>query len=380
MALYRCAACGSPNVVTDTQKEGYDYIKGAVGTIVLGVGGAAAGVNEKTKKVFKCATCGLTLSYAMPQSLKIAIDIGVASIDAREHLTVDGTPVFWDYLTKKYPNIEHGAADMESEQRSQMPAAHELSDEEHHRIKYADFFKTHQADIEKYQKIIEPIYKFKLACWDAENEEIQKLRDSKFESTISTEVAKHRQECETAYSTAMDTFNADKAACAQRKADAEALLLTLGAFDFVKKSNTKKLIKEMAEKIAAIEEQVHLTEQTCKTENNGFDVWLNKKKEQVLSEIDETHPLPSKPTIPFVLEERLSKQQQINGNVMMEILNLVIPGQIYTIQKFQDISPFLRKETIPYATAQADRLVQQGFLECIEENSTKYYYLADYDI
>lgn len=31
MALYRCAACGSPNVVTDTQIGGlkYDYLKGA---------------------------------------------------------------------------------------------------------------------------------------------------------------------------------------------------------------------------------------------------------------------------------------------------------------------------------------------------------------
>ena len=380
MALHRCAACGSPNVVTDTQKEGYDYVKGAIGTVVLGVGGAAAGINGKSKQVFKCAACGLTLSYAMPQNIKIAIDIGVANVDAREHLTVDGTPVFWDYLTEKYPNIEHGAADMEAEQRSQMHATQELSDEEHRRIKYADFFKTHQADIEKYRKIIEPIYRFKLACWEAETEEIQKLRNSKFESTISEEATKHRQEYETAYSTAMDTFTADKAACAQRKADAEALLLTLGAFDFAKKSNTKKLIKEMAEKIAAIGEQIHLTEQTYKKENDGFDAWLNEKKEQVLSEIDATHPLPSKPTMPFVMEERLSKQQQINGNVMMEILNLVIPGQIYTMQKFQDISPFLRKETVPYATAQADRLVQQGFLECIEENGTKYYYLADYDI
>ena len=44
MALYRCAACGSPNVVTDTQIGGlkYDYLKGAVGTAILGAGGAAA--------------------------------------------------------------------------------------------------------------------------------------------------------------------------------------------------------------------------------------------------------------------------------------------------------------------------------------------------
>ena len=49
MALYRCAACGSPNVVTDTQIGGlkYDYLKGAVGTAILGAGGAAAGAGDR---------------------------------------------------------------------------------------------------------------------------------------------------------------------------------------------------------------------------------------------------------------------------------------------------------------------------------------------
>ena len=50
MSLYRCAACGSPNVMTDNKKEGYDYVKGAIGTAVLGVGGAVAGLDGKEKK------------------------------------------------------------------------------------------------------------------------------------------------------------------------------------------------------------------------------------------------------------------------------------------------------------------------------------------
>ena len=55
MALYRCAACGSPNVVTDTQIGGleYDYLKGAVGTAILGAGGAAAGIKNQRQQVFK---------------------------------------------------------------------------------------------------------------------------------------------------------------------------------------------------------------------------------------------------------------------------------------------------------------------------------------
>lgn len=49
MGLYRCAACGSPNVMIDTQAGGikYNYLKGAVGTVLLGVGGAAAGIGSQ---------------------------------------------------------------------------------------------------------------------------------------------------------------------------------------------------------------------------------------------------------------------------------------------------------------------------------------------
>ena len=111
MALYRCAACGSPNVVTDTQKEGYDYVKGAIGTAILGTGGAVAGVNGKTKRVYKCPDCGLTMNSPMPDEIKTLIDIGVMDVDARKRLSLRGTPMEWDFLKRKYKNIENGVAD-----------------------------------------------------------------------------------------------------------------------------------------------------------------------------------------------------------------------------------------------------------------------------
>lgn len=113
MALYRCAACGSPNVVTDTQAGGikYNYLKGALGTVALGAGGAAAGITSETQQVFKCPDCGVTLTYAMPQDMKNLIDIGVLSVDARSNLTYSGMPVSWDFLLSKYKNIETGLGD-----------------------------------------------------------------------------------------------------------------------------------------------------------------------------------------------------------------------------------------------------------------------------
>lgn len=123
MPLYRCAACGSPNVVTDTQTGGvnYNFVKGAVGTVALGLGGAAAGMENQQQLVFKCPDCGITLTYAMPQEVKALIDAGVRSADARNHLyfSMNGNsmPVDWGILKGQFKNIEHGNADMQLEEK-----------------------------------------------------------------------------------------------------------------------------------------------------------------------------------------------------------------------------------------------------------------------
>ena len=88
MGLYRCAACGSPNVMIDTQAGGikYNYLKGAVGTVLLGVGGAAAGIGSQQQTVYKCPDCGMVLTYPMSEALADLIDIGVMYPKARSQL------------------------------------------------------------------------------------------------------------------------------------------------------------------------------------------------------------------------------------------------------------------------------------------------------
>lgn len=115
MALYRCAACGSPNVVTDTQIGGlkYDYLKGAVGTAIIGAGGAAAGIKNQQQQVFKCPDCGQTLTYAMPDEIKQTIDMGILSAEARKNAVIQGIPISWDVLTAKYKNIGEISDDKE---------------------------------------------------------------------------------------------------------------------------------------------------------------------------------------------------------------------------------------------------------------------------
>lgn len=61
MSACRCAKCGSKKVITDTKNNGikYDYKKGIVGTMVLGAGGAVAGITNDVQTVYKCQDCGI---------------------------------------------------------------------------------------------------------------------------------------------------------------------------------------------------------------------------------------------------------------------------------------------------------------------------------
>lgn len=130
MSLYRCAACGSQKVMLDTQYNGvgYDYLRGAVGTVVLGVGGAAAGIKSQNTQVYKCTECGITLSYTMPEEIKLAIDIGVLDEKARSNLKLaNGIPMYWDVLKNQFKNIEKGPADEAIEAREERQKAGLLS-------------------------------------------------------------------------------------------------------------------------------------------------------------------------------------------------------------------------------------------------------------
>ena len=119
MAIYRCSACGSPNVVTSSENCGFSYSKGIAGAIVFGAPGAVAGINGKTKQVFKCPDCGLTLDSPMSNEIKVMIDLGLMSESARNNLTLEGIKIDWNTLTNKYKNIEKSYVDKQIAERTE---------------------------------------------------------------------------------------------------------------------------------------------------------------------------------------------------------------------------------------------------------------------
>lgn len=104
MVLHRCAACGSPRVVMDKQAGGYSYSKGVLGSLLLGSGGAAAGMNGKTQTVYKCPDCGQTLTYCMPEAVHIKVEMALANPDFPLEE--------WKILKSQYKNLEDGAPDL----------------------------------------------------------------------------------------------------------------------------------------------------------------------------------------------------------------------------------------------------------------------------
>lgn len=115
MSLYRCAACGSPRVVESSEQSGYSYSKGLLCTLILGGGGAAAGINGKTKKVYKCPDCGLTLDKPMSNDLQFAIDVAAVRSDPEKRIVeFQGHQLSWDTLARTYKNIGIGTKSSDS--------------------------------------------------------------------------------------------------------------------------------------------------------------------------------------------------------------------------------------------------------------------------
>lgn len=230
MALYRCAACGSPNVVTDTQKEGYDYVKGAVGTALLGVGGAVAGINGKTKRVYKCPDCGLTMNAPMPDEVKTLIDIGVMDVDARKRLVLRGIPMEWDFLISKYQNIESGIAD-------EIAASREAFREEMRNTKYSLEWQLNYDYMSDEGKALlaslKPSIDIEVAA--EENEREKNIQKQQAEITA---LQKQKREFE------------------EEKEQLNKTIATLGFFKFTEKKQAAARLSAIIENIAKIDENI----------------------------------------------------------------------------------------------------------------------------
>lgn len=295
MALYRCAACGSPNVVTDTQAGGvsYNYKKGIVGTVVLGVGGAAAGIESKTQRVYKCPDCGLTMSHPMDNELKMAIDMGVVSAEARSNLKYQGIALPWEMLVRHYKNIESGYGDEQVKRASEL-AEKKAKDE-------AEYLKQLSALILENMK--QPKMEHDVAAeqkvWEllnAEKFEAMTAEIKAAEDAIKASAKEARANLEKQLAGEMTALSARMDSLTAEKNSLDAQLAKLGFFSFGAKKEIQAKIEQVSKELqAAVEEAKQYTRDENTRKLNRAEAVELEKISEITEEIRSKYNIPESP-------------------------------------------------------------------------------------
>lgn len=299
MALHRCAACGSPNVATDTQAGGisYNYKKGVVGTVVLGAGGAVAGIENKTQTVYKCADCGMVLSYPMDAETKNVIDLGVRHAEARENLKLYGISVSWDFLKNKYKNIEEGFADEMIRMRNESEAQLRKMTTDFIAGQVLEKLNAIQADLIAYEKGIDNYDELQQA-WEQASKSVLLNREKALDEAVASLNADIKQQLEQVKTAAMDSNR--KLAAKEQSLTAEKEMLTiklssLGLFKFAEKKATQSRIEEIEKELAELRKKVSDLKSDLQKEIQKLKDSLTSRKEQLSSEIEKKYPLGESP-------------------------------------------------------------------------------------
>lgn len=301
MSLYRCAACGSPNVVTDIENGGvnYNYVKGAVGTVLLGPGGAAAGIQSKKEQVYKCPDCGLTLKEPMGFEIKTLIDIGVMSVEARKKLELNGMRIDWEVLTNKYKNIEKSDADKQTAgvQVSNSAAVHVVED---------SVVAEEAEGSSEYKKLYEEAraqYEEECEKWRIEVEKIEETRRSKMEEEINTEYLRQKDALIKEMEQTIQAHKNMSKQYAEQKVQAEAKYQTLGALKFSEKKKVKAEIERLTQAIQAETVAQNATKINYDKKLNTLDKERGKLRETIIGKLNNKYPFPPKPSQPVAMRK-----------------------------------------------------------------------------
>lgn len=296
--MYRCASCGSPNVMTDTQAGNikYNYAKGLAGTVVFGTGGAAAGIESSSTTVFKCPDCGITLSYCMPEEIKSVIDIGVSSSWQRENLTLYGGPISWDFLKKKFKNIESGQGDIEAQQYQEELLQYENEISSLTQL-VIEKLQELQLDIGEYSNDYEMFrehYKELQKLWEQKNESILKQKEQEYaDALIALKAYKDRL-----FSECYEKFeNEFVQPLLQEKELLIQKIPTLKFYQFAEKKAAHNRIEVLEQLLEAVEEKKEDFEWKLQNLHSKPNREYRRRKDARLSELEKKYPVEKRPDL-----------------------------------------------------------------------------------
>ncbi|GEM_PF-3676462 len=300
MALYRCAACGSPNVVTDMENGGvnYNYVKGAVGTVLLGAGGAMSGIQSKKEQVFKCPDCGLTLKEPMDFEIKTLIDIGVMSAEARKKLKLNGVAIDWEFLTRKYKNIEKGIADEVLQMQASADAnSDEIRAQTNRMIAETLMEMKQKTDAEIVIMEHENIDELQQA-WELNSAETRTMREKIYNDRVAEldlSFSEKERSLRLNFQRKLAKLEEQVATLNKESANLSEKLSTLGFFKMGEKKKTVQQINEITVQLTDLDGK----KTELETENTTIIEDLQKQKKAALlavkMDIDNTYPLTQSP-------------------------------------------------------------------------------------
>ena len=313
MSLYRCAACGSPNVVKDSQAGGvsFNYKKGIVGTVVLGAGGAVAGIENKTQVVYKCPDCGVTLTYPMAAEEKAAIDAGVLSATARERLSVYGIHTPWTYFIKKYAHIESGFADEEIKRNEAHAAAiKEINTQTMRLIADAiiEDYQSYQVEVSLLDHSETDINE-RQANWEATAKNVLEARqheNEQAEKALKAELEKALEKAENDTRIELADLSSKKEALATEAAALNAELPSLGLFKVTRKKEINKRLQQIEGETVRIDEKTSELTASVRSTRSALTEKMEADLLQKKDEIDKKYPLEESP---IEHKERLLKKK-----------------------------------------------------------------------
>lgn len=217
------------------------------------------------------------------------------------------------------------------------------------------------------------------SAWEEKTKEINKLRMDEIERSVSAERSSRIRMIEENYAAALKRASEKKEACMKKKAQAEAQLVTLGAFKFSEKSAAKSIIKEMEKEIKTAENELSQAQRNYSDAKAQLQARLDSERTVITQRIVNKYPMPERPIKPYYIDTSGVVTRPIlieNQRICRDVLKFLASGRRYTIFELFEIMDkkgcFPSDMTPQRLSNLVTKLVAAGRLSRDIENRTAY--------
>lgn len=231
-----------------------------------------------------------------------------------------------------------------------------------------------QEELEEKCRQARKAYEAEREGWQKQVREVQACRAQKVAAALENELQHMEGAVERAHVQAMEALTKELEQYHREKAQAEALLPTIGFFKFAEKKAAKKAIEAANANIADVENRKKAQKQTYRAEKSALDSKRDALKERLEAEVAREFPLPAEPAMqPITLSNGTVVSATVATNMMIrqQILEGMKPGVYYTREDIRELLP--EKLTIQRVAALVRQLEESGAVERLNHGAMIYF-------